>query len=51
MCEVSAERNYARRAMRDCRKRAKQNAAALQAEWDALPDVPRTIEAHGRAKL
>jgi len=33
------------------RQWARDNAKKLQAEWNALPDVPRTIEQHLDAPL
>lgn len=33
-------------AAQECAAWARKNRAMLDAEWDALPDVPRTIEAH-----
>lgn len=35
-----------RRALADAARYARENRAAINAEWDALPDVPRTIAAH-----
>jgi len=34
----------------EARQWAKKNRAALNAAWEALPDVPRTIEQHIKGK-
>lgn len=48
MAELMAEDDAAEAsiALLEARQWAKNNRAWIDAEWDALPDVPRSIEQH-----
>jgi hypothetical protein len=44
--QIEKDWEYSRRAVRDARRFVAANKPAIDAEWDALPNPPRTLAAH-----